>query len=82
MSVLWTQGRGGADAGERGEEVTTFVPSVKSVARPEERNASQLQHVAEAVHGMMYGEIRVVVCSGNIVEVDATHKKRFTPHKD
>lgn len=58
-----------------------YIPAVRSAPRSE-RNETQLRHVADEVSRLEYGEIRIVVCGGNIVEVGATAKKRFSQKED
>jgi hypothetical protein len=44
----------------------------------EERRRTALAHVEEALRGLQYGQVTVIVQDGVVVQIEKTERRRFT----
>ncbi|THF76935.1 YezD family protein [Cohnella fermenti] len=61
------------------------------MAKPLELNESWLERISDAVSGLQYGSVQIVVHDGRIVQIERTERRRFDevnerraagPHRD
>ncbi|WP_019413935.1 YezD family protein [Paenisporosarcina sp. TG20] len=43
--------------------------------------ASQIEHIVSTIEKLQYGSVVINVHNGEIMQIDATEKRRFTPSK-
>lgn len=47
------------------------------MAKPLELNESWVERIADAVTGLQYGTVQIVVHDGRIVQIERTERRRF-----
>ncbi|MDI4644329.1 MULTISPECIES: YezD family protein [Cohnella] len=47
------------------------------MAKPLELNDSWIQRITEAVEGLQYGNVQIIVHDGRIVQIERTERRRF-----
>ncbi|MDG0814617.1 YezD family protein [Cohnella rhizosphaerae] len=47
------------------------------MAKPLELNDSWIQRITEAVEGLQYGSVQIIVHDGRIVQIERTERRRF-----
>ncbi|MEK0316910.1 YezD family protein [Cohnella sp. 56] len=47
------------------------------MAKPLELNESWVQRITEAVEGLQYGSVQIVVHDGRIVQIERTERRRY-----
>lgn len=58
------------------------MTQITDTARTDEFPAQVLQSIVQALQGMRFGQVTVIVQDGRVIQIDRTERHRFTAEKE